>query len=275
MGKFSDHILVSDYDQTMTDRTGKIPPSNLEAIGYFMENGGIFTLASGRSLPTARHRFSSVPVNAPWILYNGGACYDPVTAQFLFCHPLPEDCMPLLRSLMDRYPHLRQEFHTLEAHYIFGADSERTDYLKSQHAKYLYAPWEDVPDSKITYCLYSTAPGAWTLPADSEESRFFAQLEAEINQLGQGRILALNSLPAMVEIQAAGVSKGKAARDLAKQYGRKILVCAGDAVNDLSMLEEADLSFVPADCDSRVKARGFREAAPCGEGTIAHIIRQL
>lgn len=275
MGKFSDFILVSDFDQTMTDRSSQIPTANLEAIRYFMDHGGIFTLATGRSLPMARYRFSSVPVNAPWIVYNGGACYDPVTEQTLFCHPLPEDSMPLLQSLLQRYPHLRQEIHTLDAHYIFGADPSRTDYLKSQHAKYAYVPWDEVPDPKVNYCLYSVGPDAWTLSADSEEGRFFAGLEQEINELGQGRILALNSLPAMVEIQAAGVSKGRAARDLAKSLGRKTLVCAGDAVNDLSMLDEADLAFVPADCDSRVKVRGFREAAPCGEGTIADIIRQL
>lgn len=275
MGKFSDIILVSDYDHTMTDRTGYIPPANLEAIEYFMANGGIFTLASGRSLPTCRLRFQEIPVNAPWIVYNGGACYDSKTDRLLYCHPLTEDVMPILKELPRRYPQLRQEFHTIDAHYIFGPDSQRNDYLDSVKAKYYHVPWEEVPDPKINYCLYSVAPNAWLMSPDCEDAKFFTQLEKDLNAMGEGKILALNSLPAMVEIQAAGVSKGRAARDLANSLGRKTLICTGDAINDLSMLKEADLAFVPADCDSRVKAMGFREAAPCHEGTLADIISKL
>ena len=275
MGKFSDLILISDFDHTMTDHTGRIPPSNLEAVTYFMENGGIFTLASGRSLPTCRRRFQEVPVNAPWIVYNGGACFDPVKEELLYCHPLSEDVMPLLKDLLTQYPHLRQEFHTTEAHYVFGPDSERNDYLESQGAKFYHVPWEEVPDPKMNYCLYSPRPESWLMTADDPEAVQFAQLEAHINAMAQGKVLALNSMPAMVEIQAPGISKGRAARDLAKAFGRKTLICAGDAINDLSMLEEADLAFIPADCDSRLQGRGFREAAASYEGTIAYIISQL
>ena len=275
MGKFTDFILVSDFDYTMTDRSGQIPPANLEAIQFFMDNGGIFTLATGRSLPTCRLRFQEIPVNAPWIVYNGGACYDPKTDRLLYCHPLPEEVMPMLRELPQRYPQLRQEFHTTDAHYIFAPDSRRNEYLDSVKAKYYHVPWEEVPDPKLNYCLYSIEPNSWLMSPDDDKAGFFARLEEELNALGEGKILALNSLPAMVEIQAAGVSKGRAARDLANSLGRKALICTGDAVNDLSMLEEADLAFIPADCDSRVKERGFREAVPCHEGTLADIISKL
>ena len=61
----------------------------------------------------------------------------------------------------------------------------------------------------------------------------------------------------------------------AQRFGRKTLVCAGDAINDLSMLEEADIAFVPTSCDDRIRGLGFRDAASCTEGTIADVIRQL
>lgn len=79
----------------------------------------------------------------------------------------------------------------------------------------------------------------------------------------------------MVEVQITGTSKGIAARELAKLLNRPILVCAGDATNDLSMLEEADLAYLAADGDARMFGRGYRTAASCDEGTIADVIRQL
>ena len=49
---FSDILLTVDYDRTLTAPDSTIPQRNLDAIRYFMEEGGIFTLATGRSLPT-------------------------------------------------------------------------------------------------------------------------------------------------------------------------------------------------------------------------------
>ncbi len=275
MGKFSDYILVSDFDQTMTDYNGHLPQANLDAVKYFMEEGGIFTLATGRSLPMSRYRFQAVPVNAPLIVCNGAVAFDPVTEEVLFAHALPESCTALMRHYEEAFPHLRLEIHCLDKHYIFNHDPERDAYLEKQKAAYAYVPWEEVPHPQVKFCIYSAGPDAFSITADSEEGKFFSWLEKDANERGGGQIIALNSLPGLVEIQVAGTSKGLAARELANHYGRRILVCAGDAINDLSMLEEADLAFVPADCDSRIKALGFREAAPAAEGTIADVIRKL
>ena len=40
MAKYSDVLLTSDYDRTLTAPDASIPEKNLEAIRYFMENGG-------------------------------------------------------------------------------------------------------------------------------------------------------------------------------------------------------------------------------------------
>ena len=51
MGKFSDVLLTADYDRTLTAPDSSIPERNLEAIRYFMENDGAFTVNTGRSVP--------------------------------------------------------------------------------------------------------------------------------------------------------------------------------------------------------------------------------
>ena len=62
---------------------------------------------------------------------------------------------------------------------------------------------------------------------------------------------------------------------LAKQYGREILACAGDAPNDISMLDEADFAFVPADRDEALRSVPYIEAAACDDGTVADAIERL
>ena len=275
MGKFSNILLVSDFDRTLTDHRGQIPQANLDAIRSFMEQGGAFTIGTGRSLPMSRYRFRDIPMNAPLLVCNGAAAFDLQTQTLLFCHPMPDDCVALMQHYERTLPHLRLEVHCLDQHYVFHPDQSRDDYLRRQHAEFVHATWEMVPDPKVKFSIYSLREDLFSITPDSEEGQFFLALEAEINHRGGGRYTAINSLPGMVEVQAANTSKGIAARQLAKTLDRPLLVCAGDATNDLSMLDEADLPFLAADGDPRMMDRGYRMAAPCDDGTIADVIRQL
>ena len=78
MGKFSGLLMVSDLDRTLFgDKSVKlILPENNTAIEYFIENGGFFTFATGRSLVAARELTVDIPKNAPAILFNGQMIYD-------------------------------------------------------------------------------------------------------------------------------------------------------------------------------------------------------
>lgn len=275
MSKFSKYLLVSDFDRTLTDRSGQIPAVNLEAIRYFMDNGGAFTIGTGRSLPMSLHRFRDIPMNAPLLVCNGAACYDLQAGKLLFCHPLPHDCVELMQYYERAFPQVRLEVHGLDAHYVFHPSPNRDNYMKKQHAAFVYADWDNLPDPKVKFCFYSDRRDLFAITADSEEGRFFKELEEDINRRTEGRYIAINSLPGMVEVQIAGTSKGIAARELAQALNRPVLVCAGDAPNDISMLDEADLAFLAADGDSRMLGRGYRTAASCNDGTIADVIRQL
>ena len=73
----------------------------------------------------------------------------------------------------------------------------------------------------------------------------------------------------IIDVHAKGVSKARSARELQKHLGRKILVCAGDAENDLSMMRDADYAFAPAD---GIIADRFENVCSCAEGAVADVI---
>ena len=62
---------------------------------------------------------------------------------------------------------------------------------------------------------------------------------------------------------------GSKHRQLQQQLGKKILVCAGDAENDLSMMRDADFAFAPAD---GIIADRFETVCDCGKGAVADVI---
>ena len=151
MADFSNYLLVSDYDHTFTDHTGHIPQENLDAISYFMEHGGAFTINTGRSLPASRKILQNVPTNAPLLFCNGAGCYDLHKDELVFCHPLPDDGIAFMQQCEQAYPDLRLEVHCLDKHYIFHPDEYRDAVLKKQQAEFVYATWDMVPTPCVKF----------------------------------------------------------------------------------------------------------------------------
>ena len=82
MGKFDGVLIASDFDNTMVYTEGAlrsggpvpaISRENRDAIGYFMAQGGTFSVATGRALPSFASVMDGVPMNGPTVLFNGAA----------------------------------------------------------------------------------------------------------------------------------------------------------------------------------------------------------
>ena len=88
--KISDILLVTDCDGTLLREDKSVSDADLAAIAEWKAQGGKFTIATGRSLPTAAFLLDLLPLDLPVILYNGAMLYDPIqrrplwTAEILF-----------------------------------------------------------------------------------------------------------------------------------------------------------------------------------------------
>ena len=102
MGLFSDVLLTVDYDRTLTAPDSTVPERNIEAIRYFIENGGAFTINTGRSVPMTKVFRDKVPVNAPLLLYNGSAAYDLAEKKLTFCHAIHMDLWETEEKMLRR-----------------------------------------------------------------------------------------------------------------------------------------------------------------------------
>ena len=76
MGIFDGYLLVSDMDGTLLNKKGKLSEENKRAIEYFVDNGGHFTLATGRMMPSIKRHINKMKVTLPVIMYNGTKVYD-------------------------------------------------------------------------------------------------------------------------------------------------------------------------------------------------------
>ena len=93
MAKFSDVLLASDFDRTLSGCDGTIPQANLDAIRYFMDEGGAFTGPRAEPhFPRPERSGEQGICPAPELVEKGRAFSDS------FCSPLQRTRCPLKRT---------------------------------------------------------------------------------------------------------------------------------------------------------------------------------
>lgn len=270
---YSDVLLTVDYDRTLTAPDSTIPQRNIEAIEYFMANGGTFTMNTGRSVPMSkRNIFGIVPTNAPLLLYNGSAAYDEKAGIFTRYAPLALDPTEVLPFLQARFPWLNVEVQAVDKHYLMRKDAGWEAYCDNNGCPWGYAEPGQIPGPFMKFSFYGEFRENTVASMYDATEEELAQFEEMINFMTQhygDQIEIFRACARIVDIHAKGVSKLNSARLLQKELGKQILVCVGDAENDLTMLEGADYAFCPSD---GTVADRFPNVCPCADGAVADVI---
>ena len=267
---FSDVLMTVDFDRTFTGPDSKIPQRNLDAVAFFMENGGTFTVNTGRSVSSFRKHLDKVPVNAPILLYNGSARWE--NGQLTDMKLLDMDLWETVAAVQKEFPGMNLEIQGVEYHYLIDPSDDFVAFYDALKWSYkIVKPGEDLgPFMKFALAGSPRSKSVATLFDISEkEDAAFDAAQLRLMELWGDKIVVYRAAPRIIDVHAKGVSKIAAARQLQQELGKKILVCAGDAENDIPMLEGADYAFCPAD---GMVANRFPKVCACADGAIADII---
>lgn len=272
MANYSDILLTVDYDRTLTAPDSTIPQRNIAAIREFIALGGAFTVNTGRSVPMCKILMSQIPVNAPFLLYNGSAAYDLKEGALSLCQPIRLDMWETLAEVAKHWPQMNLEVQGVDAHYSYGVNPEWDKFYEALGCAHAVLE----PDKDYTPFLKFSMFGklraynvADLFTGTEEEFREMDRLEQWLRQRFGDAVDVFRSGHRIVDIHAKGVSKIRSARALQQRMGRKILVCIGDAENDLSMLDGADYAYCPADA---VVADRYENVCRCADGAVADVI---
>ena len=276
MGKFDGVLLASDFDKTILNterprRTGCPIPSisqrNVEALRYFMDNGGRFAVATGRALPAFRMFAEQVPMNAPAVVCNGGALYDFKTERYLETMELPETIRPQGQDVLDRFPTA-----AVEAYHMDNViHAVRPNEYTRQHEHVTHAGVQPVPT------LLEVPMPLIKIMFEDDHEHLLALRDYVSGQPWSANYEVFFSDRTLLEVTRKGASKGAMVARLAKRLGISMdhVYCAGDENNDLSMLTMAAEGFAPANCVETVRSCGATIVADCDHDTLAEIVSIL
>ena len=261
-----------DFDRTITAPDSSIPKRNLEAIEYFMAEGGAFTVNTGRSVPMYSSMMERVPVNAPLLLYNGSAAYEKDRQAFSFTNEIDLDWRETILKTRQMFPHLPVEFQGVRHHYIFEENEMWRDYCIHNDCPWGFAKIEDDLGPFLKFSVYGTMTDvtvAHLYGGTAEEKAEMDRVQEALEREFGDKCVVFRAADRIIDVHAKGVSKARSARQLQEKLGRKILVCIGDGENDVAMLEDADYAFCPGDAIVRDR---FPNVCDCAEGAVADVI---
>jgi len=219
MGKFSGLLICSDFDGTVAC-SGKVSPRNAEAIRYFQENGGLFTLATGRTAQLFCEESGDFSCNTHLILMNGSMLYDGENQRVLYECPMQPSYQEVLAKIL-------QEFDGIGDVVFFPRAQMGSVPIPSTDVNAL-AEMARQEMYKLVFHVKTEQSGA---------------IKARMEELAGSDFFVSRSWANGVELQSSACDKGKTARRLANLVGADQLIGVGDYENDLPLIREADVGY--------------------------------
>ncbi len=260
-------LLITDLDGSLLDRNKQIPPNALRAIERFVDAGGLFTVATGRTEDTCRIAADLLPINVPAVLYNGASVMALDKRQVLYDRTLDAAAFrPLVTDLIGRFPALCVQIFAYGPAILVNRRQIMDPFIQQEGQPYRWMLLEETPPRWLKMMFSGS-------PALLQEAAAYLETVRD----GYPPYTGFFSLDIYYEILPANCTKGGGVRWLAESLGipRERVAVLGDHQNDLDMLAWAGHAFVPANAHPDVKAAAQVLPLTNDEGAAALAVEQL
>jgi len=240
--KYDGIVIYSDLDGTLLDAERNLSKENLDAINWFISQGGRFGVATGRMERTTDIMFPDLHLNVPSIFFNGAMAYDTSSGKVLFKTVISGDLKPVLKKFISEYPETCCEINIHGKAYVFNPNDILQTQLDREGILVEEARWEDIP-------------GEWIKVLFMGDHGTLEKIKADFDKLGRTDLNIVFSEDDILDIMEKSASKGAALYKLKSMFGEnwRLVVSIGDNDNDAELVQNADLGIAVGNATPAVK----------------------
>ncbi|MBQ4052314.1 MAG: HAD family phosphatase [Clostridia bacterium] len=266
MKKFEGILLCTDLDGTLFNSHRQLSKENREAIEYFKNQGGSFTIITGRVPATSKEICRLVKPNVPYGTGNGGGIYDFEAQKFLWTATLTPDFLELVEWVDRNFPDMGIQLNTAQGVYFNKDNPALEDFRRITGLSNRACHYREVP-GPVMKVVFAHRDGA----------RIEALMEGLAHHPKAGQFDFIRSEHTLYELLPKGVSKGNALLKMAELLGidPAKTVAVGDYDNDISMIRAAGVGYAVANALPQVKEVADRITVSNDRHAIAKIIEEL
>jgi hypothetical protein len=262
---FSNIFLVADADGTLLTDRRRINFKDIAAIREFTNGGGMFTIATGRGVSLAKVVADELELQIPAIIFNGAAIYDYKVNRFLWRSSLPDAARDYIALFMQRFPSLGIEILRNDEVYVIRTNPLEEEHISLGNKSPVRCDFDDVPPDNWIKVLVIGEPDV------IDEAIEFAKAQHFQN------VHMVRSAPIFYEILPSGIDKGAGLIKLLDilNENKRFTVAAGDFMNDLEMIQIADLGVAVENAEEIVKQAADVIVCDNNSGAMWEIIEYL
>lgn len=261
----NDYLIVSDLDNTLLTAKDGIPEYNVEMIAKFQKMGGLFTVATGRSVDSVANYLGSVKLNCPAIVYNGGIIYDFDSNRILQKNIMPASTEEVVNDILSSFPDIGCEVmcDNLRTYWI-RENTYTYDHLHGEHMSFVNADLRSVTNN-------------WVKVLFAAGNKRLKEVKEYCDGLDRQDLDFVMTSEHYLEILPKGISKGKALSSLCRLAGKSIAntVAIGDYYNDIEILSNAGLSVCVDNAPDEVKKISKLTVPSCLDGGVGYLLEQI
>lgn len=262
MKRFSDVILVTDLDDSLLTRDKRITEKDLEAIKYFVSEGGGFSVATGRVYSSAKQYTDLLPITLPIILYNGAVVYDIKNGKTLYKELLIPSGVNYANEILAKFPELGCEIVCDNKVFIYRECKTLDEKMALENIEFGYCDENSIPDEIIKILIVGT-------------NEQISAAYPEIKKMNFGGVDFMLSAPYYCEMLPSGASKAVGVAKMTEIVGQsnKKVAALGDFDNDIEMIKRADFGACVPNSPQRVKdVADIVLTKTSNDGAIAELI---
>ena len=261
--KYKDKILLTDMDGTLLDSKGRISNKNIDAIKFFISEGGRFGIATGRGVKNALIHIKELPINFHSIFLNGSVLFDVVNNKPLKTNYLSkEEIIPILKRCLHLSPNVNIQIHSEVDGFFVSDINHANQEVVDDHLPYGFVNLDEILNIEWTKVLFY---------GNSSELNW---LENQLSHLLEGnKIDTVYSCEFFYEILPKASNKGGMIEELHKIKGNKHQIyTVGNFYNDLEMIEKADFGIFTENTPEELRAGHPNICTNCDNNAIADVI---
>lgn len=267
-------LFATDLDRTLVDDSGRISAFTEKTIRKCMDEGFLFTFATGRQASAMWRLRDVIPVNAPAICSNGSEIVDVFTGKVYHRETVSSDFVLefvefcLTNSIDFDCRADKFECANIKCVYLPVMLRRQKEALAAgrepQGIFYIHNVNELPPAGEYVKLL------AWT-----PNNEILLKVREFCDRFPE--VTTTSSVKGLLEIAPAGNSKGSGVMHLCEVLGlNKDEICVfGDYINDLPMFRAAGMSVAVGNADDEVKKKATFVTSSNNEDGVANAVLRI
>ena len=271
MGIFNGCLIACDIDGTLMDN-GYINPKTVERVNFFLEEGGKFSLSTGRTQAALHDVFASLNNISPSVLANGTVIHDFENDKNLYSAGISDADKQIVKFVMENFDDVGIEIHSLGTVLMVKENEEARLHQKYEHLTAKVVDFETALQytwNKVLYMFSDVNMRDGAKPAITQKNTDCRFIDSSAVIEGKRRHY-YEQIP-------SGISKASSLKLLCEmlKITKGCFFAIGDYYNDLEMIKVVDISACPENSPEDIKRYATITVSTAENGAVADFIDYL